>query len=179
MIGAAESMCMRDEPNWRGKPNYAIRSMAQTRAGGKAIRSVFAWVAVLAGYSGTPAEEMDESFSHKPTTSKAPSKPPQKAPQAKKASDGSITLCPENVGQKEGKGAKGPWTRTYFKHGENWFSTFNTDMGSMLLEASESGRQVEISYSAGEKGMDIETVTFIDEPTQQQEPVEDVAEMAF
>ncbi len=62
IIGCAESMCMRDEPNWKGKPNYALRSMAQTRAGGKALRSVFAWVAVLAGYSGTPAEEMDEEF---------------------------------------------------------------------------------------------------------------------
>jgi len=62
VIGCAESMCMRDEANWRNKPNYALRSMSQTRAGGKALRSIFAWVAVLAGYSGTPAEEMDESF---------------------------------------------------------------------------------------------------------------------
>jgi hypothetical protein len=49
---------MRDEKNWRDKPLYALRSMAQTRTAGKAIRSVFAWVAVLAGYSATPADEM-------------------------------------------------------------------------------------------------------------------------
>jgi len=58
IIASAESMCMRDEKNWRDKPLYALRSMAQTRTAGKAIRSVFAWVAVLAGYSATPAEEM-------------------------------------------------------------------------------------------------------------------------
>lgn len=61
-IAAAENMCMRDEPNWKDKPNYALRSMSQTRAGGKALRSVFAFVAVLAGYSATPSEEMMDSF---------------------------------------------------------------------------------------------------------------------
>jgi hypothetical protein len=62
IIATAENMCMRDEPNWKSKPNYALRSMAQTRAAGKALRSVFAFVAVLAGYSATPSEEMDSSF---------------------------------------------------------------------------------------------------------------------
>ncbi len=61
-IASAENMCMRDEPNWRDKPNYALRSMAQTRTASKAYRSVFAFVAVLAGYSATPAEEMNTSF---------------------------------------------------------------------------------------------------------------------
>lgn len=76
IIGSAESMCMKDEPNWKNKPNYAIRSMSQTRAAGKALRSVFAWVAVLAGYSGTPAEEMEESFSDKPMSDKPMSMEP-------------------------------------------------------------------------------------------------------
>ena len=61
-IGAAESMCATDEKNWKNRHQYAIRSMAQTRAAGKALRSVFAWVAVLGGYSPTPAEEMDASM---------------------------------------------------------------------------------------------------------------------
>lgn len=59
VIGSSEGMCMADEPNWRGKPSYALRSMAQTRTAGKALRSLFAHIAVLAGYSPTPAEEMD------------------------------------------------------------------------------------------------------------------------
>jgi len=58
-VAAAESMCAKDEPAWRDRPAYAIRSMAQTRASAKALRQAFAWVAVLAGYSPTPAEEMD------------------------------------------------------------------------------------------------------------------------
>jgi hypothetical protein len=68
-VAAAENMCMRDEPNWKGKPNYALRSMAQTRTGSKALRSVFAFVAVLAGYSATPSEEMIDAF-NKPTNKK-------------------------------------------------------------------------------------------------------------
>ena len=79
VIASAESMCMRDEANWKNKPLYALRSMAQTRTAGKALRSVFAWVAVLAGYSGTPAEEMSDDI----PDFKAPPKP--KAEPSKKA----------------------------------------------------------------------------------------------
>ena len=43
----------------RWDDSYAVESMAQTRAQSKLGRMAFAWVAVLAGYSGTPAEEMD------------------------------------------------------------------------------------------------------------------------
>ena len=39
-------------------PEFQLRSMAQTRAGSKALRNVLAWVAVLAGYKPTPAEEI-------------------------------------------------------------------------------------------------------------------------
>lgn len=40
-------------------PQFQLRSMAQTRAGAKALRNALAWVVVLAGYRPTPAEEMD------------------------------------------------------------------------------------------------------------------------
>jgi len=88
VIASAENMCMRDEPNWKTKPNYALRSMAQTRAGGKAFRSVFAFVAVLAGYSATPLEEMDSNFNDAPPPPASQSKPKSRImsePQHKKA----------------------------------------------------------------------------------------------
>jgi hypothetical protein len=40
-------------------PLYQLASMAQTRANAKVLRNVLSWVAVLAGYKPTPAEEMD------------------------------------------------------------------------------------------------------------------------
>jgi len=76
IIGGAEAYCMRDEEKWGIRPKYEyhdnkrvnvgnelvpwfqLASMAQTRAGSKALRNKEAWIAVLAGYKPTPAEEM-------------------------------------------------------------------------------------------------------------------------
>lgn len=58
-VSGAEAMCLDDEKNWKAKPLFQLKSMAQTRASAKALRNVFAWVVVLAGYKPTPAEEMD------------------------------------------------------------------------------------------------------------------------
>lgn len=58
-VSRATSYCMRDEPNWRNKPMFQLASMAQTRALSKAYRLELGWIAVLAGYSATPAEEME------------------------------------------------------------------------------------------------------------------------
>lgn len=61
IIGEAEGFVGDDEKMWVGRPLYARRAMAQTRAMSRAARSVFAHVVVLmdAGLSTTPAEEMD------------------------------------------------------------------------------------------------------------------------
>lgn len=59
-ISAAEAECTFDEENWKDKPRARLLSMAQTRACSKALRNCLAWIAVLAGYEPTPAEELDE-----------------------------------------------------------------------------------------------------------------------
>src|SRR6185437_14382005 len=66
VISSAEAMCLNDEPNWKSKPMFQLKSMAQTRACAKALRNVLAWVVVLAGYAPTPAEEMDSSQESQP-----------------------------------------------------------------------------------------------------------------
>lgn len=58
VVGGATALCMNDESNWSKKPLFQLSSMAQTRAGSKALRNMFSWVVVLAGYKPTPAEEM-------------------------------------------------------------------------------------------------------------------------
>ena len=60
-IGAAEAMCTRTEPNWKGRDDYALRSMAQTRAIAKALRLPLGFIVHLAGFDPTPAEEIDEA----------------------------------------------------------------------------------------------------------------------
>lgn len=64
-VGRASAICGMDEkdkngdPTWADKPSYARRSMAATRATGKAARLSFSWIMILAGYAATPAEEMN------------------------------------------------------------------------------------------------------------------------
>lgn len=63
IISRATAYCLNDEEKWGGgdrkPPLFQLSSMAQTRACAKALRNVLSWVAVLAGYRPTPAEEMD------------------------------------------------------------------------------------------------------------------------
>jgi hypothetical protein len=58
VVGAAEAECLRDESNWKTSDDYAIKSMAQTRAVSKALRAPLGFIVVLAGLNPTPAEEM-------------------------------------------------------------------------------------------------------------------------
>lgn len=58
VVGAAEAGCSRDERTWTSRDDYALRSMAQTRATSKALRGPLGFVVTLAGYAATPAEEM-------------------------------------------------------------------------------------------------------------------------
>lgn len=59
VISTASAECGMDEPKWANGPRYARRSMAITRATGKAARLAFSWIMALAGFQPTPAEEMD------------------------------------------------------------------------------------------------------------------------
>lgn len=81
-ISTAQAMCLNDEERWDVRPEYQwlaptagadkvktkvgevpvplqqLRSMAQTRACSKVLSNLLKFVAVMAGYAGTPAEEM-------------------------------------------------------------------------------------------------------------------------
>lgn len=70
VVGAAEAQCLRAERNWKDRDDFALRSMAQTRATAKCLRMPLGFVMTLAGYEPTPAEEMVADHP----------KPPQNAP---------------------------------------------------------------------------------------------------
>jgi hypothetical protein len=71
-VGAGEGMCSRKESKWSNRDEFALRSMAQTRAQSRALRGVLAWVLVLAGYKATPAEEMPPEMADPPKPSEPP-----------------------------------------------------------------------------------------------------------
>jgi len=53
------AVCSNKEASKRAFDEYAICSMAQTRAEGKAFRMLLSWIMKAAGFEATPAEEMD------------------------------------------------------------------------------------------------------------------------
>lgn len=71
VISSAEARCMRSEKRWGTADEYAVNSMAQTRASAKALRNAFGWVAELAGYQSTPAEEMPTDYDNSPVPDNA------------------------------------------------------------------------------------------------------------
>jgi len=112
IIGRASALCGMDEKDRRGKltwgnrAEYARRSMAVTRATGKAYRLGFSWIMALAGYEPTPMEEIiDGTFEETKAakSAKAKDEPPPhwiKDPAARKrfwAWTNGLTLTKEQV----------------------------------------------------------------------------------
>lgn len=58
-VGYGVAICSNREAGKTGFDEYAVASMAQTRAVGKAFRLKIGWLLKVAGYETTPAEEMD------------------------------------------------------------------------------------------------------------------------
>lgn len=97
IVGASEAECLRTEKTWATRDDYAIRSMAQTRATSKALRLPLGFVMTLAGYDPTPLEEMPRDDEERqgygrgnttettakaaPNKQEAPTEPPQEGQQ--------------------------------------------------------------------------------------------------
>jgi hypothetical protein len=92
LVGAAEAQCLRTENQWSYEPtgrggrkleardDYALRSMAQTRATSKALRLPLGFIVTLAGFDATPAEEMPQSESGRPQPQARRQEGPSKTP---------------------------------------------------------------------------------------------------
>jgi hypothetical protein len=67
LVATGIALCSNAEKTKRFFDEYAILSMAQTRAIGKAYRNLLAWLMKAAGFEATPAEEMDFARDETPT----------------------------------------------------------------------------------------------------------------
>ena len=65
--GSPDELDKEGKPVWGDRSRMAKKSMAITRATGKAFRLSFSWIIKLAGYQPTPAEEMN-GINDKPKT---------------------------------------------------------------------------------------------------------------
>lgn len=61
LVSRGFALCSKAETKKSSFDAYAVMSMAQTRAIGKAYRNILAWLPKLAGYEGTPAEEISDT----------------------------------------------------------------------------------------------------------------------
>lgn len=101
VVATGFAICSKKESKKATFDEYAILSMAQTRAIGKAYRNVIGWVIKMAGYEATPSEEII---------------PPSKTPAAEATYNNALTLigAAKNVKElerfreslKKGRGAK-------------------------------------------------------------------------
>lgn len=58
VVGTGYALCSKKESRKSSFDEYAVLSMAQTRAIGKAYRNLIGWVMKMGGYEATPAEEI-------------------------------------------------------------------------------------------------------------------------
>jgi hypothetical protein len=78
LVATGIALCSNAEKTKRYFDEYAILSMAQTRAIGKAYRNLLAWLMKAAGFEATPAEEMD--FADAKADARAKEETPTKKP---------------------------------------------------------------------------------------------------
>ncbi len=65
LVSVGYAVCSNKENKKKNFDEYAIMSMAQTRAIGKAYRNIIGWVIKLAGYESTPSEEIKNEVKSK------------------------------------------------------------------------------------------------------------------
>lgn len=82
VVGRGSALCSSRERRWTRADEYAIRSMASTRATGKAFRLGLSWIATLAGLESTPAEEMPADSRPGATAAPAARRRPPVVPEA-------------------------------------------------------------------------------------------------
>jgi len=168
-ISAAEAMCLNDEPNWKGKPLFQLKSMAQTRACAKSLRNVLAWVVVLAGYKPTPAEEMTGQ-EHKP-----PIQEPKKKNGDKEQNPTTSITVKEVIKQtknKDGLVMKSPRFRINSDDGKE-FITFSETLAKTASDIKGTPAILDIEYKVGQYGNDVINLKVVEPPSEEREPGSD------
>jgi hypothetical protein len=173
-IGAADSMCTRDETTEKGTKRWAdsnefeIRSMAQTRAMSRALASVLRFIPTLAGFSGTPAEEMSGVQTRNSASTTTPASEKQRKYAEKLLRDSSLS--------DDAKHAVWKW-------GQAGGTTLCKPRASEIIEALKEGQTGELLGKAGyselpadTEGLQVDTSDFEDDgkfaPEQAQQFVE-------
>lgn len=142
-LSAAEAACLTDEPHWRTRPMFQLKSMAQTRAAAKVLRNVLSWVVVLAGYRPTPAEELDDI-----------------APAARQQPSLTFVAVTVKVVKIVKRPVKEGLEQKYIITGDDGFQyhTFSLTVATTAKSAQEAGIAVDITYKETKYGRMIQSL---------------------
>ena len=149
----------KERSSWAAN-EFSIKSMATTRATGKAYRLPLGWLARLAGLEPTPSEEMPQDdgtvvTNHVPAAAKPAAKAVASAPKRDDLEDEGEAefTCAEATVAKEGEGKFGPWRLIVLKTAEGpSFGSLNKRIGQEMLDAAESGARCTIRWKRTPKG---------------------------
>jgi hypothetical protein len=116
-VGAGFAICSSKEQGKKFYQEFAIMSMAQTRAIGKAYRNILAWIIRAAGYEPTPAEEMEYGGNMPAATQPAMAVVPAAAPVAPAPAPAAEVVAPMKAVATE-TAAEAPSAVTYASAGQ-------------------------------------------------------------
>ena len=145
----ATAICSSQERRWGTADEYAIKSMATTRAIGRAFRIPFAFLATMSGLQPTPAEEMTGVVDN--AGASAPAGDPAQPAKGKVVT----------VHKRHGESAKGPWTK--FGVELDTGHTFGTFREALVADA-KPGTQVLIRWKKSDYGYDLEHLEAMPDP---------------
>lgn len=169
-IGRASAICSTDEKRWGHADEYAVRSMAITRATGKAYRIGLSFLAVMSGLEATPAEEIPPGgFDSKPAGQSPPRTPAKEvrrppAPAAHKdVGQGGIYVA--NVETYQGETNGKPWTKytVEFSDGTR-ASTFDETLASLAESCMDQSKPVDPELQQKGKFTNLVGLTELDGP---------------
>jgi hypothetical protein len=138
-VGAGFAICSNKEASKRRFDEYAIASMAQTRAVGKGYRNLLAWVIKAAGYEAPPAEEMDF---HKEPEPEAKPKPTPKSDVMDAVQEHAEPLASDY------KGKETDYPITFGKHKGKTLRNFTEEQLNTLVDMSDLMQQHPELYKA-------------------------------
>ena len=148
-VGYAQAMCSSREKGKSWQSDNQLASMAQTRAGSKAMRNAIGWVVELAGLNPTPLEEMMDPTDYENKQNKSDMEMAREAEKANKKveeelkKDGNVEDAEFTVKNKKGQNTKKGTTKgtgkTENKKEEKVSSGSNTKKTATAKKGVKSG----------------------------------------
>ena len=167
----------------RWSDEYAVRSMAVTRATAKAYRVGLSFMAVMAQLEATPAEEVphggfQNNAGQQQQNTSAQQQSTQQQSGPANGGDGQTRIQQVRREVKTGTGQKGPWAlHAIIDSAGNELRTFDSKKVDTAEQAMNSGSPVNLQWSENQYGKQLESIE-IAAGAQQQQPGEQSGEPA-